>query len=210
MKKHILFMMTVLIASFSINSEAQVIIRGLKQNWNITLNEKGDAEWDIISRLDKNFWNNYTNNAINRANAQKQYYQKLLPTLFMENFKYEEDPMNFTHTLSVEVPGMTKMDVYGNWVYDFLEKGSDIRKVNESEYEIRSTIAVGTAIVEQTQNIQLPKNVEFSKLATKSDGSDQIIYSLKEDNGGMWRYLSGGLMMLAGLGLIVFTGKKNE
>jgi hypothetical protein len=135
--------------------------------------------------------------------------ERTFPGYFLQNFNYKEDVMNRAWTLSFDALGLGKVNSRGHWQVDLNSKNPDITRISDHNYILTSNYSNGGTLMQEIDNINFPDATSDIKQDKDALGKAIFTYSSSDGGGyGSWLTLIfGGILFLAGLGLLLRPGK---
>jgi hypothetical protein len=209
MKKIIGFLTTLLIA-LAANSQQEV--NGLKQNFDITMDNKGDAMCEVSMKLNASQWDMFKKNLGNNTSILKREMEKALPKYFLSDFNYSEDAMDRSYTVKFKAQGLCIINKNGKWEGKLDSKNPDVTKLSDREFVINSNMVSDGVFIQQVQKIHLPSGAEGAKIEKDSFGKAILTYSTGEGGSSKLTLFGGIGLILAGGGLFFKNrmGAKNK
>lgn len=213
MKNNILLYIVLFGTFFSVNQilYGQQEVKGLKQLIELNIDELGNAEVDLTSKLNAQQWAMFKSSTGTNQSAIKRSIEKAMPAFFLSDFKYEEEPMERTYTIKMKAMSVTQLDKNGRWRGDLDMKNPDISKVSDTEYRLDVNMLSDGGFIEQVQKIKLPDHAKNSKIEKDSFGKAILTYELNSGSTtSTIAKFAGGLLTIAGLGLLFLRLRKKE
>lgn len=189
---YLLFLLSIRLA------EAQEVLTPLKQKLTFTVSELGDARIEASMTLTAGQWDNYKRMLGNNPDILKRQMERALPAYYLQNFKYQEDAMARTYTLSFDALGLSRINEKGLWQIDMDLKNPDITQLSESTYSMTSSINEQGTLIQQVATIHFPDGASRVKQDKNAFGKAVFTYSLTPGNAWMqWLLPVAGLLLLA-------------
>lgn len=204
MKKIIfkIFFLFILFQSLFISSQSQEVLHGLKQVFDITMDDLGNANIEVSMTLNAAQWDMFKRNVGNNTSVIKREMEKALPKYYLTNFHYSEEQMDRSYKMKFKVLGLSSMNSNGNWIANLESKNPDITKLSDREFVMSQDIASNGTLIQQTQKIHLPSNSSGAKIEKDSFGKAVMTYST--GTGWMTRIITYGGILLALAGCWIF------
>ena len=190
-----------LIISFTINAQSQEVIKGLKQVFDLTLDDLGNADVNVTMKLNASQWDNFKKSVGNNTSIIKREMEKGLPKHHLKDFTYSEDQMERTYSMKFKALGISSINKSGKWEAKLDAKNPDITKLSEKEFVMTTNMLVNGGLVEQTQKIHLPANSSNAKIEKDSFGNAMLTFETSNTGGSKLTMYAGIALVLAGLGL---------
>ncbi len=173
-----LFLLTLSIFILSFNARAQEELKGLKQLFDITIDDLGNATVAVSMKLNASQWNAYKKNVGDNTANLKRGMEDALPKYFLANFNYSEDQMQRTYTMKFDVKGFCTNDKNGKWTAKLDSKDPDITKLGDREFVITQDLLSDGMILQQTQKIHLPARASNAKVEKDSFDKALLTYTI--------------------------------
>lgn len=183
--------------SWAPSAYAQEEVKGMRQKIEIFIDEQGDAELNLIMKLNASQWDVYKNTIGNNPSYLKREIIKNMPTTYLTDFKYEEDPMERSYKLGMKGLAAAQLNSQGKWESSLDMKDPEIIKLNDREFRLDLDMMNNGVFIKQTQMIHLPKNAKNAKIETDSFGIAVLTYETKN---------AGGNKVMMGLGILLILG----
>ncbi|MBV9987302.1 MAG: hypothetical protein JO301_06460 [Chitinophagaceae bacterium] len=193
-------------------TRAQEVVQGLKQKFDITIDELGNANIEVSMKLNAERWENFKRNTGNNQSIMKRDIEKSLPKHYLTDFAYSEDAMERTYTIKMKALGLCKLNKDGKWQADIEAKNPDITKLSDNEFVMNEDVLTSGVLVQQTQKLHLPSGASGAKVEKDSFGMAIVTYKTGLGWGHkLANYLGIGLL-LAGAGLFFkgFMDRKKQ
>jgi hypothetical protein len=168
------------LASFilTFSAVAQEEVKGLKQLFDITIDELGNATVAVSMKLNASQWDAFKRNVGNNTSNLKRGMEDALPKYFLTNFNYSEEQMNRTYTMKFDVKGLVKNDKNGKWTAELDTKDPDVTKLGDREFVITQDLSSDGMLLQQTQKIHLPSRASSAKIEKDSFGKAILTYTI--------------------------------
>ncbi len=192
---------------FSLNLNAQEIIKPLKVNIEFLVDKYGNAKTSYSMKMTASQWDNFKRGMGNNQSLLKRTMERAMPAYFLSDFEYKEDAMDRSYQLSFNAYGVCKPGADGRWHAELGEKNPDITKLSDNSYMIISEMSSGGGLIQANQKIIFPG--EASDIQVDKDAFGKALFTFKMSGASG----SGKMMMYGGIGLIVlglFLGWKNS
>jgi hypothetical protein len=209
MKKFCCILITCLLIT---NLFAQQEVKGLKQIFDITVDDLGNAMIAVSMKLNASQWDMFKKNIGNNSSILKREIEKALPKYYLSDFSYSEAPMDRSYTIKFKALGLASINQNGRWESKLESKNPDITKLSEHEFVMNADFMTNGMLIQQTQKIHLPSGAGDAKIEKDSFGKAVMTYS---QSGGMFswvRILAGIALIAAGVGVYFMNmqGSKNK
>lgn len=162
----------------SFGAKAQEEVKGLKQLFDVTLDELGNASVAVSMKLNASQWAAFKQYVGNNTSNLKRSMEDALPKYILTNFKYSEEEMNRTYTMKFDVNGIVKNDKNGKWTASLDTKDPDVTKLSDKEFIISQDIVSNGALLQQTQKLHLPARASGAKIEKDSFGKAILTYNI--------------------------------
>lgn len=204
MKKIIfkIFLWFILFQSLFLTSQSQEVLHGVKQIFDITMDDIGNATVEVSMTLNAAQWDGYKRNVGNNTSILKREMEKALPKYYLSDFNYTEDQMERSYKMKFKVLGLSVLNSNGNWVSDLESKNPDVTKLSDREFVMTQDINNNGMLIQQTQKLHLPSNASGAKIEKDSFGKAVMTYST--GSGWMPRIITYGGILLALAGCWMF------
>jgi len=193
---------------FQYNSYAQEIVQGLKQIFDINMDDKGNAAVAVSMTLNASQWDNYKKSAMSNNNSiLKKEMERALPKYYLTDFKYSEDQMERSYKIMFNVLGFGTLGKGGKWATELESKNPDITKLSDREFVLTQNMTTNGLFINQTQKIHLPSNANNAKIEKNSFGKAVMTYSTSI--GLMPRVITyGGILLILAGGWMVYRNQQ--
>jgi hypothetical protein len=178
---------------------AQEEVKGLKQVFDITVDELGNATVEVSMKLNASQWDMFKRNVGNNSSVLKREIEKSLPKYFLSDFNYSEDAMDRSYKLKFKALGLASINSNGKWESKLETKDPDITKLSDRDFVMNMDYATNGMLIQQTQKIHLPPSAQDAKIEKDSFGKAIMTYST---GAGMASRAS----LFVGIGLILAAG----
>lgn len=176
MKKIILISLTVIV---SMTCFAQQQIEPLKQNLVFKIDRWGNSDLEVGMQLNAAQWGNFKNWVGSNLSILKREIERALPSYFLQDFKYEEQPMERSYTLNFKAFGVAKQKEKNKWVIEMDYKNPDVTPLSENVYMITSNYVNSGGLMQQSTKIFFPEGAKSIKEETDSFGNAIFTYECK-------------------------------
>ena len=195
---------------FQYNSSAQQIVEGLKQIFDVTMDDKGNATVEVSMKLNASQWDNYKKSAASNNNSiLKKGMERALPKYYLTDFKYSEDQMERSYKVAFNVLGFGTLGKGGKWETKLETKNPDVTKLSDREFVLTQNMTTNRLFINQTQKIHLPSNANNAKIEKNSFGKAVMTYSTSI--GLMPRLITyGGILLILAGGWMIFRNQKKS
>ncbi|UJP65915.1 hypothetical protein [Mongoliitalea daihaiensis] len=177
----------------------------INQHINMKVDERGNAAMLIQQKMTASQWQQWLATAGTNPNALKREIQKGMPGFFLDDFKLDRNDMERSFELSLTAYGVTKVDKRGRRILETGEKDINLTKIGDKQYMfVNSPMEYGGQL-QQTTVVDFP--ISASNIQIDKDAFGRTIFTYQIDDPSKsldWRYLFGGLMMLAGVVSMVY------
>ena len=174
-------------------------VDALKENITLDINNIGDGHFSMSITYNASQWENYQRIVgSNAADFWKRQMSRSLPSWYLENWTYKEEPMSRTWTLAFDALGIAKVNDEGNWVVDLEQKNPDITKMSDRNYAMTNTMTSGGVLTQQLWKINLP--AAASNISQDKDAFGKTIFTFEMTPGHSGLhiiYLITGVLLLA-------------
>jgi hypothetical protein len=186
---------------------AQEEVKGLKQNFDITIDELGGAVVEVSMKLNASQWDYFKRNIGNNISILKREMEKALPKYFLSDFSYSEDAMERTYRVKFKTLGMASINKNGKWEGKLDSKNPDVTKLSDREFVINSDMMSDGVLMQQVQKIHLPSSAKGAKIEKDSFGKALLTYTT---SGGASSKLTlfGGIALILGGGALFFLNRR--
>lgn len=192
------------------NSKSQQVIEGLKQVFDVKMDDKGNAIVEVTMKLNASQWENYKRSPLSNNNSiLKKEMERAMPKYYLSDFKYSEDQMERSYKIGFNILGLSTLGKGGKWESKLETKNPDVTKLSDREFVITQNMTTNGLFINQTQKIHLPSNANNAKIEKDSFGNSLMTYSTTI--GLMSRILTyaGVLLALAGAWLVYRNSQKS-
>ncbi len=203
--------MCLALSSIITSVHAQQVVEGLKQVFDVKMDDKGNAEVEVTMKLNASQWENYKRSPLSNNNSiLKKEMERALPKYYLSDFKYSEEPMERTYKIGFDILGLSTLGKGGKWQSKLETKNPDVTKLSDREFVITQNMTTNGLFINQTQKIHLPSNANNAKIEKDSFGNSLMTYSTTI--GLMSRILTyaGVLLALAGAWLVYRNSQKSK
>lgn len=188
-------------------ANAQEEVKGLKQNFDITIDELGSAVVEVSMKLNASQWDMFKRNIGNNTSILKRGMETALPKYFLTDFNYSEDAMERTYTVKFKTPGMASINKNGKWEGKLDSKDPDVTKLSDREFVMNSDMISDGVLMQQVQKIHLPSSAEGAKIEKDSFGKAVLTYTTSSSASSKLS-LFGGIGLILGGGALFFVNRR--
>lgn len=168
---------------------AQQTIDPLKQTITFKIDQLGNSEVEAGMQLNASQWDYYKRNTGSNVAVLKRDMERALPTMFLKDFQYEEQPMERKYTLKFKALGVSKLKEKNKWVVDLESENPDITPLSENIYLMTSNLIMNGGLIQQSIKIFLPDKAKNIKVEKNSFGSALFTYQLNNTFSGSVPFL---------------------
>ncbi len=176
MKKIILISITVIV---SITCFARQQIEPLKQNLVFRIDRWGNSDLEVGMQLNAAQWGNFKSYVGTNLSILKRNIERALPAYFLQDFKYEEKPMDRSYTLKFKAFGVAKQKDKNKWVIEMDYKNPDVTPLAENVYLITSNYVNSAGLMQQSTKLFFPEGAKNIKEETDAFGNAVFTYESK-------------------------------
>lgn len=193
-------------------ASAQQEVKGIKQIFDITVDDLGNAMVEVSMKLNASQWDMFKRNVGNNTSILKREIEKAMPKYYLSDFGYSEDAMDRSYKIKFKALGLCSVNSNGKWESKLDTKDPDITKLSEREFVINTDMMDQGTLFNQTQKIHLPAAASDAKIEKDSFGKAVMTYKTDSGTGSRLAQIAGILLILAGGGLFFFgnNGPKNK
>ncbi|MFT3911795.1 MAG: hypothetical protein QM737_20390 [Ferruginibacter sp.] len=152
-------------------------VEGLKQVFDITMDETGNADVEVSMKLNAGQWDMFKRNLGTNTSVLKREMEKALPKYFLSDFNYTEDQMERTYKMKFKVAGLAGINNNGAWEAKLDSKNPDITKLSDREFVMNANYMSNGGLIQQTQKIHLPSGASGAKIEKDSFGKAMLTYT---------------------------------
>lgn len=202
----------ILIACFLVTNLFAQEVKGLKQIFDITVDDLGNAMVAVSMKLNASQWDMFKKNIGNNSSILKREIEKALPRYYLSDFSYSEAAMDRSYTIKFKALGLASINQNGRWESKLETKNPDITKLSAHEFVMNADFMANGMLIQQTQKIHLPSGAGDAKIEKDSFGKAVMTYSA---GGGIfsWIRIFAGIALIAA-GIVVYfrnlRGTKNK
>jgi hypothetical protein len=195
---------------FQYNTNAQQIVEGLKQIFDIKMDDKGNAAVEVSMKLNASQWDNYKRSAMSNNNSiLKKEMERALPKYYLTDFKYSEDQMERSYKVAFNVLGFATLGKGGKWETKLETKNPDVTKLSDREFVLTQNMTSNGVFINQTQKVHLPSNANNAKIEKDSFGNSIMTYSTSI--GLMPRLITyGGILLILAGGWMIYRNQQKS
>lgn len=179
----------------------QEAVEPLKQNITFKIDDLGNSDVEASMQLNASQWDFYKRSTGNNVAILKREMERALPTMFLKDFQYEEQPMERKYTLKFKALGVAKLNEKNKWVIDLESKNPDVTQLSENVYLMTSNLLLNGGLIQQSIKIFLPNDAKNTKVETDSFGTALFIYQLNNTFSGSLPFI-----LISGIILILLSG----
>lgn len=188
-------------------ASAQEEVKGLKQTFDITIDNIGNAVVEVSMKLNAAQWDMFKRNIGNNTSILKREMEKALPKYFLTDFNYSEDAMERSYKMKFKTAGMVSINKNGKWEGKLDTKDPDITKLSDREFVMNSDMLSNGMLIQQVQKMHLPSDAEGAKIEKDSFGKAVLTYTTSGSSTSKLGLFGGIALILAG-GVMFFLGRK--
>lgn len=175
----------------------------ISNEYNITIDEQGNADVVVQFTLNSNTWKNRELSGTFNPEHAKQKIIKSVPRLYITSIDYIKDSTAYSDQYHIKAKGVAQLDEDGRWKTYIGELPPNTFNVGGNTYSFRIPIPINNDTLWQIQHVKLPANAKDARIEKDSFDNSWISYSLKADWGKNAMPILGGLLILAGIGWAV-------
>lgn len=197
---------------FIYTNKAQEVVQGLKQTFDITMDDLGNAEVKVSMKLNAAQWDAFKKNMGNNTSILKRGMVDALPKYYLSDFNYSEEPMDRTYAMKFKVLGLATAGKNGKWQAELESKNPDITKLSDREFVMTQDMMSDGMLIQQTQKLHLPSGASGAKVEKDSFGKAVMTYSTGSGLLPTIINIAGILLIVAGCWIFYRnqTSKKNN
>ncbi|MEP7252016.1 MAG: hypothetical protein ABI683_06535 [Ginsengibacter sp.] len=158
-------------------NKAQEVVQGLKQVFDITMDDLGNAEVEVSMKLNASQWDAFKRNMGNNTSVLKRGMIDALPKYYLTDFNYSEEQMDRTYKMKFKVLGLCTTNKNGKWEAELESKNPDITKLSDKEFVMTQDMMSDGMLIQQTQKLHLPSGASDAKVEKDSFGKAMLTYS---------------------------------
>ena len=155
---------------------SQQKIEPLKINLIFKLDSYGNSDMEASMKLNAAQWDNFKRKIGTNVSILKREMERSLPSYFLQDFRYEEQPMDRIYTLKFKALGVAKYKNKDKWVIELDDRNPDVTPVSEEVYMMNSNFLQNGVLSQQTSKIIFPKGTKEIKEETDSFGNALFTY----------------------------------
>ena len=159
------------------HTQAQEVVQGLKQTFDITMDDLGNAEVQVSMKLNASQWDAFKRNIGNNTSVLKRGMVEALPKYYLTDFNYSEEQMDRTYKMKFKVLGLCTTNKNGKWEAELESKNPDITKLSDREFVMTQDMMSDGMLIQQTQKLHLPSGASGAKVEKDSFGKAVLTYS---------------------------------
>lgn len=198
----------VAIMNITTTTHAQEEIKGLKQVFDITVDDLGNAMIEVSMKLNASQWDMFKRNIGNNTSILKREIEKALPKYYLQDFNYSEDQMDRSYTLKFKALGLASINNNGRWESKLESKNPDITKLSDREFVMNMDLLSNGMLIKQTQKIHLPESASDAKIEKDSFGKAVMTYTTGGTAMSKASMYGGIALILAGVVLFFVNSRK--
>ena len=187
------------------NSFGQVLIKGTKEIEDIKIDKKGDAYYSHSEKFNASEWDDFKRTWGSNPALLKRYFEKMMPTNSLTDFKYDEFPMERKYTMHMKIAGKSELGENGKWTVFLNTEDPDIIEVSGHHFRFNENYAKDEGLVELIQNIYLPDNAKNARIEKDLFGESILVYKAGGSFMNLLFTIGGILLIIAGIGLYFFN-----
>ncbi len=183
------------------------------QEFNIHINNLGDADYEISTKLNQQQWMNFKQGQLaNDPAIAKRDMQRAMSAYVIEDFKRDLDEMNRTVKMSFKVKAMAAYKGDGNWEMKLDSKDPQITKLSDNSFMSTSNAVFNGQLTQQIFKVFFPSSA--GNIQQGTDSFNKAIFTYK--NGGglasalVWNNIVGVLLILGAGAVYYLTAKKEN
>lgn len=173
--KKILIILFSLFNAYALPAQQQV--EGMKQVFDVTLDELGNANVEVSMKLNASQWDMFKKNLGTNTSILKREMEKALPKYYLSDFNYSEDAMERSYKMKFKVAGLAGLNGKDAWEAKLESKNPDITKLSDKEFVMNATYMNNGMLIQQTQKIHLPSGASGAKIEKDSFGKAVLTFS---------------------------------
>lgn len=178
MKKfNIKYILLILAINITTVGNAQEVVQGLKQVFDITPDNIGNALVEVSMKLNAQQWDMFKRSTGNNTNIFKRNMEKALPKYYLTDFNYSEDQMDRSYKIKFKVLGLSYLNKDGLWESKLEVKNPDVTKLSDKEFVLTQDVLLNGTLIQQTQKVHLPSSAKDAKIDKDSFGKAVLHYS---------------------------------
>ncbi|MBN1822111.1 MAG: hypothetical protein JXR31_01830 [Prolixibacteraceae bacterium] len=171
-------------------------IEPLKQNLVFKIDAWGNSDLEVSMQLNAAQWGNFKNWVGSNLSILKREIERSLPSYFLQDFQYEEQPMERSYTLKFKAFGVAKLKDKDKWLIEMDYKDPDVTPLSEDIYMITSNYAQDGSLLQQSTKIFFPKGAKNIKEETDAFGNAVFTYDCKIPSSGFPIFLVIGICLI--------------
>ncbi len=208
MKKHLIKLIALfLLINTTYTSNAQEVVQGIKQVFDITPDNIGNAMVEVSMKLNAQQWDMFKRNTGNNTNIFKRNMEKALPKYYLTDFNYSEDQMDRSYKIKFKVLGLCYLNKDGLWESKLEVKNPDVTKLSDKEFVLTQDVLMNGTLFQQTQKVHLPDGVKDARIDKDSFGKAVLHYSTS--TGSFFSVISIiGMLLTLGGGFLLFKSSR--
>lgn len=191
----------------------------VKVNITMDVDNIGDGHFEMSKSYNAAQWDNFERiYGSNAADMLKREMERSLPSWYLENWKYKDDGVEHTWTLSFDALGVATINDDGNWVVNLDQKKPDITKMSDRNYAMTNTYTSYGVLTQELWKINLPGGA--SNIVQDKDAFGKAIFTFEMSPGhgaAHMIFLIAGILLIAAGAVAYFKpdllssmGKKNK
>lgn len=208
-----------IIANAKVSAQQSQQVDPVKVNITVDVDNIGDGHFQVSKTFNASQWENYQRiYGSNALDMLKREMERSLPSWYLQNWNYHDNPVEHNWTLSFDALGVAKINDDGNWVVDVGQKKPDITKISDRNYAMTYTYTSYGVLTQEIWKINLPGGA--SNIVQDKDAFGKAIFTYEMSPGRkgarMIFLIAGALLIAAGAvayfkpDLISSIGKKNK
>ena len=195
--KKIYLVLLICITAFITRGQEE--IKGIKQTFDISVDDLGNAIIEVSMKLNASQWDMFKKNIGNNTSMLKREIEKALPKYHLSDFSYTEEAMDRSYRLKFKALGLASINSDGKWVSKLESKDPDITKLSDREFVMNMDLATNGMLIQQIQKIHLPPSASNAKIEKDSFGKAVMTYTTSDG-------VASRAALFIGIGLILASG----
>lgn len=188
-----------------LKATAQDQVDPLKENIVFNIDNFGDGHLETTWTFNASQWDNFKKIMGTNEDMLKRAMERSLPSYFLQNFVYKEDPMNRSYTLSFDALGLAKINDNAQWEIDMDQKNPDITKISDKNYALTANINSGGTMVQELIKLNLPDGASDISQQKDAFGKAIFIYTLTPSHKKLsFVFLALGILLIAAAAVTYF------
>ncbi len=196
---NIIFLIIMAVTAFG-----QKTIEPLKQTITFKVDQLGNSEVEAGMQLNASQWDYFKRNIGSNVSILKRDMERALPTMFLKDFRYEEQAMERRYILRFKALGVAKLKERNKWVVDLESKNPDITPLSDNAYLMTSNLLMNGGLIQQTIKVFLPDEAKNITIEKDSFGTALFVYQLNNGLSGSFPYLLATGILLILISAVLF------